>query len=321
MKTSASEGDILILVEDSPTQEFLSGLFSGEGYDVVVARGQPEALEALSQKPFNLVILDFESQHIKGTEFCKTIRRNFRLRHISLILLMDTKDPLDKIKGIYAGADDYVNRPIEAAELLARVKSSLVRIARDLDANPLSKLPGNVSLLKELEERTKSERPIAVGYVDLSKFKEFNDRYGFEKGDEVIGYLALIISKALESLGNSTDFLGHIGGDDFLLITTPDCIEEVCKRIVENFDKNIASFYGQEDRARGYIITKNRKGNLSKISVMSLSIGVATNEYQKFSHIGEIIQVATDLKNYAKTMGKSIYVKNRRRGAGGCGYG
>lgn len=314
MKTSSAEGSILILVEDSPTQEFLSDLLKGEGYDATAARSQPEALEALSQKPFNLVILDFESPHIKGMEFCKSIRRNFRLRHISLILLMDTKDPLDKIKGIYAGADDYVNKPIEAAELLARVKSSLVRITRDLDANPLTKLPGNVSLLKELEERTKSQLPMAVGYIDLSKFKEFNDRYGFEKGDEVIGHLAVIISKALESLGNSADFLGHIGGDDFLLITTPDCIEEVCKKIAEDFDKSIVSFYGQEDRDRGYIITKNRTGNLSKIPIMSLSIGVATNEYQKFSHIGEIIQIATDLKNYAKTLGKSIYVKDRRRG-------
>lgn len=313
MKIPSSENSILILVEDSPTRQFLSDLLKGESYDVVVAQGQPEALEALSQKPFNLVILDFQSRQIKGIEFCKSIRRNFRLRHISLILLMDTKDPLDKIKGIYAGADDYVNKPIEVAELLARVKSSLVRIARDLDANPVSKLPGNVSLLKELEERTKSQLPLAVGYLDLSKFKEFNDRYGFEKGDEVISHLAVLASKALEALGNSTDFLGHIGGDDFLLITTPDCIEDVCKKIVEDFDGSISSFYGPEDRERGYIITKNRMGNLSKISLMSLSIGVVTNEYQKFSHIGEIIQVATDLKNYAKTLGKSIYVKDRRR--------
>lgn len=314
MKISSAEGSILILVTDGPTQEFLSDLLKGEGYDATVAKSQPEALEALNQKLFNLVILDFESQSIKGIEFCKSIRRNFRFRHISLILLMDTKDPLDKIKGIYAGADDYVNKPIEAAELLARIKSSLVRITRDLDANPLTKLPGNVSLLKELEERTKSQLPIAVGYIDLSKFKEFNDRYGFEKGDEVIGHLAIIISKALEALGNSADFLGHIGGDDFLLISTPDCIEDICKKIAEDFDRSIVSFYGKEDRERGYIITKNRTGNISKIPIMSLSIGVATNEYQKFSHIGEIIQITTDLKNFAKTLGKSIYVKDRRRG-------
>lgn len=313
MKIPSAEGSILILVEDSPTQEFLSDLLKGEGYDVLCLSSHPAAFEILNQKPFNLIILDFDSPHIKGIEFCKSIRNNFKLRHISLILLMDTKDPLDKIKGIYAGADDYVNKPIEAAEFLARIKSSLVRTARDLDANPLTKLPGNVSLLRKLEERVKSQGPMAVGYADLSKFKEFNDRYGFEKGDEVITCLAVIISKTLESLGNAADFLGHIGGDDFIFITTPDSIEDICKRIVEDFDKSIVSFYGQEDRERGYIITKNRGGNLSKIPIMSLSIGVATNEYQKFSHIGEIIQIAADLKTYAKTMGKSIYVKDRRR--------
>jgi diguanylate cyclase (GGDEF)-like protein len=313
MKIPSAEGSILILVEDSPTQEFLSDLLKGEGYDVLCLSSHPAAFEILNQKPFNLIILDFDSPHIKGIEFCKSIRNNFKLRHISLILLMDTKDPLDKIKGIYAGADDYVNKPIEAAEFLARIKSSLVRTARDLDANPLTKLPGNVSLLRKLEERVKSQGPMAVGYADLSKFKEFNDRYGFEKGDEVITCLAVIISKTLESLGSAADFLGHIGGDDFIFITTPDSVEDICKRIAEDFDKSIISFYGQEDRERGYIITKNRGGNLSKIPIMSLSIGVATNEHQKFSHIGEIIQIAADLKTYAKTLGKSIYVKDRRR--------
>ena len=152
-----------------------------------------------------------------------------------------------------------------------------------------------------------------MGYLDLSKFKEFNDRYGFEKGDEVISKVAVIVSRALDDLGNSSDFLGHIGGDDFIFITTPDCVEEVCKRIVADLDQGIISFYEEEDKKRGYIIAKNRAGQLSKIPIMTISIGVATNEQRKFSHIGEIIQVVTDLKNYAKTFEKSIYVKDRRR--------
>ena len=313
MHISANASSILILVEDSASQEFLSDLLKGEGYSVIASKSPLETLETLNRETVNLIILDFESPHIKGMEFCKSIRKNFRLRHINLILLMDTRDPLNKIKGIYAGADDYIDKPIEAAEFLARVKSSLVRLTRDLDANPLTKLPGNVSLLKELEERTKSSVPLAVGYLDLSKFKEFNDRYGFEKGDEVISKVAVIVSRVLDDLGNSSDFLGHIGGDDFIFITTPDCVEEVCKRIVADLDQGIISFYEEEDKKRGYIIAKNRAGQLSKIPIMTISIGVATNEQRKFSHIGEIIQVVTDLKNYAKTFEKSIYVKDRRR--------
>ena len=310
---TSSEGNILILVEDNSTQQLLSELLNGEGYHTATARTPVEALEILNREAFNVVVLDFESPRIKGMDFCKLIRKNFRLRHLNLILLMNTKDPLNKIKGIYAGADDYIDKPIEPAEFLARVKSSLVRMTRDLDANPLTKLPGNVTLLRELEARTKAHTPMAVGYSDLSKFKEFNDRYGFEKGDNVIAHTAAIIGKALEDLGNATDFLGHIGGDDFIFITTPDCLEAVAKRIVEDFDKTIVSFYDDEDRKQGFIVNKNRMGQLCKIPIMAIGIGVATNEYHSFSHIGEIIQIVTELKHYSKTLGKSIYVKDRRR--------
>lgn len=313
MNIPASDGNILILSEDSQTQGFLSDLLNQEGYATTAAKTPSDALGILSGGQFHLVILDFESQHIKGVEFCKTIRGNFRLRHLNLILLMDTRDPLNKIKGIYSGADDYIDKPIEAAEFLARVKSSLVRMGRDLDANPLTKLPGNVSLLRELEERVRARAPLAVSYLDLSRFKEFNDRYGFEKGDEVISTVATIISRALEELGNAADFLGHIGGDDFIFITTPDCVEDVCKKIVADFDRAIVSFYDEEDRRTGYIVTKNRAGQLCKVPIMSISAGIVTNEDTQFSHIGEIIQTITELKNYAKTMGKSIYIIDRRK--------
>lgn len=312
MTIPASNGNILILVKDNQTQEFLSALLNQEGYCTVTAKTPPEALSILSGGQFHLVVLDFESEGIKGVEFCKAVRGNFRLRHLSLILLMDTRDPLNKIKGIYSGADDYMDKPIEPAEFLARVKSSLVRMSRDLDANPLTKLPGNVSLLRELEERVRSRAPVAVSYLDLSRFKEFNDRYGFEKGDEVIARVADIASKALEELGNSSDFLGHIGGDDFIFITTPDCVEDICKKIVADFDRAIVSFYDEEDRSRGYVVTKNRAGQLCKVPIMSISAGIATNERAKFTHIAEIIQTVTELKNYAKTIGKSIYIIDRR---------
>lgn len=313
MSAISADEKILILVEDAPTNELLCDLLKGEGYSVISVRSQAEAGQILTRESFSLIILDFESPRIKGIEFCKAIRKNFRLRHINLILIMGAKDPLNKIKGIYAGADDYIDKPIDAAEFLARVKSSLVRMTRDLDANPLTKLPGNVSLLKNLEERTKAHSPMAAGYLDLGKFKEFNDRYGFEKGDKVIVHTANIISEALETLGNSTDFLGHIGGDDFVFITTPDCLEEVCKKIIDEFDKSIASFYDEQDRNQGYIVTKNRMGQLCKIPIMTISIGVATNEYRNFSHIGEVVQVFTELKAYAKTLDRSSYVKDRRR--------
>lgn len=313
MNSTIPENNILIIVNDVPTQDFLTALLLGESYKVKACASQTEAFEILDNEPFNLIIADFTSRGINGMEICKRIRNNFRLRYLSIILLMSTKDPMDKIKGIYAGADDYIEMPFEPGELLARVKASLVRMTRDLDANPLTKLPGNVSILKEIEKRIKSETPFAIGYLDLNKFKEFNDHYGFDVGDRVITHTASIIVDALDKLGSPSDFLGHIGGDDFILISASDCIEEICRKVVQDFDKSIGSFYNEEDRKRGYILTKNRTGQLCKTSIMGVSIGIVTNEYRRFSHVGHVIQVANELKNYAKTFGKSIYIKDRRK--------
>lgn len=309
------EGNILIIVNEAETQDFLAALLMGEGYKIKTCSNQEDGLEILTKEPFSLVIADFQAPYINGIEICKAIRGNFNLRHITIILLMSKKkDPMEKIKVIYAGADDYIDKPFESGEFLARIKASLVRMSRDLDANPLTKLPGNVSILKELEARIKSQARFAVGYLDLNKFKEFNDRYGFEVGDRVICHIALAIIKSLEKFGSLSDFLGHIGGDDFIFITTPDCIEEICTKIIEDFDETIRSFYNEEDKKRGYIITKNRLGQLCKIPLLSLSIGVVTNEHRPLTHVGQIIQIGTEVKNYAKTFGKSIYIKDRRKG-------
>jgi diguanylate cyclase (GGDEF)-like protein len=316
MTDSKNENSILIVCADLQNTNFLSELLSGEGYKVKSCSTQAEAKEILLQEQFNLVIADFEAHQMNGIEICKFIRSNYRIRHISVIMLMNSKDPLNKIKGIYAGADDYIETPFDPGELLVRIKASLVRLTRDLDANPLTKLPGNVSVMKELEERVKTNVPLAVGYVDLNKFKEFNDRYGFERGDTIISHTAVIIMNALEKNGSQTDFLGHIGGDDFILISTPACVDEVCKHIIADFDKTVTSYYEQEDLANGYIIARNRKGEMTKIPLLSISIGVTTNEHLKFTHIAAIIQNATELKHFAKTYGGSIYLKDRRQKPG-----
>ena len=308
-----TQGKILIIVNEVETQDFLAALLIGEGYEVKTCTNQEDGLEILKKEPFNLVLANFHAPYINGIEICKTIRRSFTLRHITVILLMDNKEPMEKIKGIYAGADDYIDKPFEPGEFLARVKASLVRMTRDLDANPLTKLPGNVSILKEIEARIKSQAPFAVGYLDLNKFKEFNDRYGFEIGDQVITHTALIIIEALEKLGSPQDFLGHIGGDDFIFLTTPDCIEVVCNKVIQDFDKTVVDFYNEVDKKRGYIITKNRLGQLCKIPFLSLSIGIVTNEHRPLTHVGQVIQIGNEVKNYAKTFGKSIYIKDRRK--------
>lgn len=310
---SFTEGSILVIIEDPQTRELLSQLLTGEGYQVSSCTSESEALEILEKQPFNLVVCDFASPAIKGIEVAKFIRAKFNLRHLSIIMIIKSKDPINKIKGIYAGADDYVEEPFEPAEFLARVKASFVRMTRDLDANPLTKLPGNISVFKELENRIKSHVLFAVGYVDLNKFKEFNDHYGFDMGDKIIYFTAQIIIKTLKKFGETDDFLGHIGGDDFIFLTSIDRWEDISREIVAEFEKGKVEFMGQEDIAQGYLIAKNRKGEVTQIPLLGISVSVVTNEYRTFSHVAQLSQVAAELKHYVKGLGASAYAKDRRR--------
>jgi diguanylate cyclase (GGDEF)-like protein len=309
---SFTEGNILVIIEDPESRDFLSQPLIGEGYQVYSCATEVEALDILEKQLFNLVVCDFASPTIRGIEVAKYIRAKFNLRHLSIILIIDSKDSINKIKGIYAGADDYVEKPFEPAEFLARVKASFVRMIRDLDANPLTKLPGNTSIFKELETWIKSQGLFAVGYVDLNKFKEFNDNYGFDKGDKVIYYTAQVIMQALKEFGQPHDFLGHIGGDDFIFITSVDCWEAISKGIVTEFEKGKAQFMSQEDINRGYFIAKTRKGEVSQIPLLSISVAVVTNEYRTFSHVAQLSQIAAELKHYVKSSGGSAYAKDRR---------
>ena len=307
-----TEGSILVIIEEEQTRDLLSQLLTGEGYQVYSCNTEVEALDILEKQLFNLVVCDFSSPAIRGIDVAKYIRAKFNLRHLSLIMIIDNRDPISKIKSIYAGADDYVEKPFEPAEFLARVKSSFVRMTRDLDANPLTKLPGNISVFKELENRIKAHVLFAVGYVDLNKFKEFNDSYGFDLGDKVIYFTAQVIIKAMNKLGENDDFLGHIGGDDFIFITSVDRWEDISRDIVTEFDRGKIEFISQEDISRGYLVGKNRKGEVSQIPLLGISVAVITNEYRNFSHVAQLSQVAAELKHYVKGLAGSAYAKDRR---------
>jgi len=152
-----------------------------------------------------------------------------------------------------------------------------------------------------------------VGLADLHDFRKFNDRYGFKRGDEVLKYMGLLIRRALTELGTSQDFLAHFGGDDFLFISSTDAIEDICKKIIKDFEEIIPSFYDEEDRERGYILIKSRKGEMIQVPFLKIYIGVTTNENYELTSSGQIFQIVTELRDYAKKFEKSMYIKERRK--------
>ncbi len=181
-----------------------------------------------------------------------------------------------------------------------------------LDASPLTHLAGGIAVENIVKKRIESGNPMAFCLLDIDNFKSFNDRYGYALGNQVIKETAKIIESTVKTFGSPDDFVGHIGGDDFVVITTPDRIHKINAEIILQFDMNIPQFYDQLDRKNGYILGKNRQAVEIKFPIMSISIAVVTNEQRKFTDPMEVSEVAAELKDYAKTFQKSIYVINKR---------
>lgn len=182
-----------------------------------------------------------------------------------------------------------------------------------LDASPLTRLPGGMAIENILQKRIDADAPMAFCFLDLDNFKAFNDRYGYANGSEVIKATAHVIENAAINKGTGNDFVGHIGGDDFAIITSIEHYSDICNTIIEDFDKTIPSFYEEEDRQRGYIKGKTRQGVEMNFPIMTISIAVVTNKDRKFTSVVEIGEVAAELKDYAKSLPGSIYVIDKRR--------
>lgn len=304
---------ILIVDDDPDIRDVLRLTLSEENYEILEASDGEEALRIINTKPLELVLLDYKIPKIDGRQVCRLIKKDLLLRHLPIIMVTAKGDITDKVGGIDAGADDYVVKPFEPKELLARIRMILRRTERDLEANPLTRLPGNVSILNELSRRLENKSLFAVSYIDLDKFKAYNDKYGFEHGDEVIRETARILIRATQKLGNPDDFIGHIGGDDFVVITTPNVVDSICKAIIADFENTAPTFYNEMDRKKGYIIARDRQGKEQKIPLLSVSIGVVTNESRKIQHVAQISEIGAELKSLAKSLERSNYIKDKRK--------
>ncbi len=207
--------------------------------------------------------------------------------------------------------DDFVSYPVGYPELFSRIVLSLQRIERIFDNNPLSKLPGNTSIHHAIERSLGKD--LAVCYIDINNFKPYNDTYGFSRGDEVIRMVARIMSNAVRE-SKQSGFVGHIGGDDFVFIVPFDQAETVCKMIISNFKVIESDLFGEEDKAKGYYVAKDRAGQEQKIPLLGISIAVVPVNNLNVQHAGKVAEIAAELKKAAKKSPESCYVVDRRKG-------
>ena len=304
----------ILIIDDDPDILDVLNLTLSENFIVISAQNGKEGLELVKSKNPNIIITDYNMPVMDGPEFCRNLRKDVLLRHLPVIMLTGRGDTKDMVTGIESGVDDYLIKPFEPATLLARIRMILKRTTRSLDANSLTHLPGNASIMDELQNRIDSNKPFAVGYVDLDKFKIYNDKYGFEHGDEVIRQTARILIEATQEICGTEAFIGHIGGDDFVFVCDDSKADEVSQKIVEKFDQTSPSFYNEADRAAGFIIGKDRQEQEVKTGFVSISIGIVSNVVNKISHVAQIGEIGAELKKYAKSIEKSVFVRNQRKG-------
>ncbi len=302
---------ILACDDDPDILDVIEITFSSEGYDVLTALNGEEGWNQLQKERIDAVILDYMMPKINGIELCRKIKSDPLLSQLPVLLVTGKGETEDKLQGLEAGADDYIVKPFEPQELVARVRNLLRRTKLILDTNPLTRLPGNNAISEELKIRIKSGEKFAVAYVDLNQFKAYNDKYGFSAGDQIIKYTATILLKTATK-HDPNSFVGHIGGDDFVIISTPTFIEMIAQEIIEKFDQGIKDFYDQQAIESGYIEALSRDKKLKRFPIMTISISIVTNEKRKIEHIAEISQIAAEVKEKVKTLNKSSYLKDRR---------
>jgi PleD family two-component response regulator len=308
---------ILIAEDEYSLRLVLRALLECEGFDVSEAHDGTETLRTARETMPDLILLDIMMPDIDGYEVCRQLRSSFETRHIPIVMLTARAEQSDKVRGLEGGANDYVTKPWDNRELVLRLRSVLDWSKQQRAASPLTGLPGNHSLNDEIRARLASGQTFSLLQLDIDHFKAFNDYYGYARGDQAIQKLARVLTESTQRLGGAEGFVGHIGGDDFVVLTSPDRAEPLGEAILEWFNNASRELYDAEDRERGYVEVLNRRHERERFPLMSLTIALVSTDRVPVSHLAELIDIAQELKAHGKGIPGSVLVGERRRRADG----
>ncbi len=307
------DGELILIVDDEPPiRTILSYMLEKEGFRVQVAQDGEEALEWLKTNDPDLVMLDVMMPGLDGFSVLERIRGQIRTRTLPVIMLTARGDTPQRVRGLQEGANDYLTKPFVPDELMLRVRNMLQLSRSQRDANPLTGLPGNRAITRELEKRLEDGESFGYLYLDLDNFKAYNDYYGYSRGDRVIALLAECIAAVVEERDSAESFVGHVGGDDFVVIVSEDEAMELAETMKNRFDESIRFLYEPEDWERGYIEIPDRADSLKKFPPVSVTIAVIIDTAGRFGHVGSINAVMAELKKYGKSLAGSVVVHDRR---------
>jgi diguanylate cyclase (GGDEF)-like protein len=277
--------------DDFDISNMLRIYFQSQGYEVSVAPRGGDALEMCRQQLPNIVVLDIMLPDMDGYDVCRQLRSSLRTSHIPIIFLTQKDERSDKIHGLELGADDYITKPFDVEELKLRVQGAMRRATVQSLTNPTTGLP-SAKLIEEQLRGLMQRDNWAVIYVGIERLDAFNEVYGFVAGDEVLRFTAMPISEAVDAVGTADDFIGHIGGDDFIVITRKDLADGIAAEMIRRFSEGIGTHYNFRDRQQGYINVTDEEGNQRQVALMELAVGVVSSVDGPFTDIREITEAA-----------------------------
>jgi diguanylate cyclase (GGDEF)-like protein len=294
------------------TPDFLAQWVAEKGFTVLHVTDPGVIEEMVLRSLPSLVVIDADAPGPVGLALCTRLKADSYSAIVPLAAV-GARHSTAAVQGWFdAGADEVITPLFEPAEQASRLNGLLARTARDVAVNPSTRLPGTTEIDREIRRRMDRGEVFAVCYADLDHFKEYNDRYSYYDGDRVINLLSRILHDVVRGMVGTQGFVGHIGGDDFIVIISLDTISPVCSEILNVFDTLIPYQYNEQDRRAGYYFGKDRRGQLHRVPLMTLSIGIVTNEHRRFAHPAQVSELATEMKSYAKTQTGSVFVTDRR---------
>lgn len=304
---------VLVVDDDEQVTRLVKRVLERAGFECVAINDGNAAHDAAVEWRPDIILLDLMLGDTTGDQILATLRADFRTRLIPVVFLTVRDSLKDKVEHLLAGADDYVTKPFVPEELIARLRAVMSRSTTARELSPLTGMSGNSDILREISRRLAQHERFAVLYPDIDSFKSYNDHYGFLRGDDVIKTLATIILEVLEQNYSAQHFAGHVGGDDFVILTDPNLSETLASEITKRFDVATPALYDPADRLQGWIESKERNGSTLRSPLVSVSIGVVIAEPGSYASAAALAARAAEVKGVAKRMPGSKWVLDRRR--------
>jgi diguanylate cyclase (GGDEF)-like protein len=303
----------LVVDDDEQVLRLVKRVLERAGFECVAISDGLAAHDAAVEWRPDIILLDLMIGDVTGDQVMAKLREDFRTRLIPVVFLTVRDSLKDKVEHLLSGADDYVTKPFIPEELVARLRAVMTRSTTTRGLSPLTGMSGNSDILAEINRRLTDNERFAVLYPDIDSFKSYNDHYGFLRGDDVIKTLATIILEVLEEKPSTHHFAGHVGGDDFVILSEPAMAESIADEITRRFDEAIPALYDPADRERGWIESEERNGNILRTPLVSVSIGVVIAEPGGYASAAALAARASEVKGVAKRMPGSKWVMDRRR--------